>query len=228
MIRRVTPLLFAAAGAILLSGTDCSAQNRTGGTTGGFGGTTTGASGFGGSSFGASSFGNSAFGTSGFGQSGFGTGTTGTTTGTGTTGTTTFVGRGSLTTFVGRGSGLQQLNVNAGQQRSNRAGGNTESGSSENRRPDVRVRVTASPELLGRVSPPQLNPRSVSRLQRRGGLEGVAVSTTEGVTVLEGVVATPSQRLLAEKLLAIEPGVGRIENRLRLSSESAGILPSPR
>lgn len=227
MIRRVTPLLFAATVAILLSTADCSAQNRS---TGGLGGTSTGASGFGGSSFGGSSFGGSSFGNSTFGNSTFGqTGLGGTgTTGTGTAGNTPYVGRGALTTFVGRGAGLQQLNVNAGQQRSNRAGGNTESDSAENGRPAVRVRLTASPELMGRVSPPQLSSRSISRLQRRNGLEGVAVSNAEGVTLLEGVVNTPSQRLLAEKLLAIEPGVGRIENRLQLSSTAEEILPTPR
>lgn len=227
--------LFAALVAILLAPAEGLAQNRSGGLGGGssLGTSSFGGSGFGASSFGSSSFGSSSFGSSGFGGSGFG-GSGGSSFGqsgfggTNASGAATFVGRGAETLFVGRGAGLQQLNTNTGQTRSSRSGGNKGSGSSDTRRPEVRVRLVASPELLASVARPKLDPRSVTRLRNRSGLAGVSISNVDGVTRLEGVVATDSQRRLAEKLLAIEPGVGPIDNRLQLAATVEEIPPAPR
>jgi osmotically-inducible protein OsmY len=56
------------------------------------------------------------------------------------------------------------------------------------------------------------------------GLGGVTVREEAGVVVLEGTVASTSDRLLAEKMIAIEPGVRRVENRLSVAGE-AELLP---
>lgn len=230
MVRRFPLACFAAAAVILTMNPVALGQGRsTGGAGGGLGST---ASGFGGSSFGASSFGSSSFGGSSFGQSGFGSGGTssfgsGTTSST-TSGTTTFVGRGAETAFVGRGAGLQQLNVSAGQTQRSSRGGRSESSSSEATRPTVRVRLTPSPELLARSTRVRPRTPNVGGRLVRGGLDGVSVAMVDGVTRLDGSVATASERLLAEKLLAIEPGVGRIDNRLRIESTPPEVVPVPR
>jgi len=240
---------FAVVAAVLLAASPGLAQNRSGGATSGFGGSTGGASSFGQSGFGSSGFGGgsslgggfggSGFGSSGFGGSGFGSGAGGNTGGVSATNFNTsageaFVGRGAETGFVGRGlgtnpNGLNTFNTTAttGTTRSGARGG-ASGGSSEGRRPEVRVRLTPSPELLRSIDRPRPPAELGDRLKRRASLTGVSVRTEEGVTVLEGVVDTPSDRLVAEKLLAIEPGVDRVDNRLELRAEVEEVLPAPR
>lgn len=243
---RLTPLLFAAIAAILLSTSKSSAQGRSSGT-GGFGtGSSFGSSqsGFGQSSFGSgssggSAFGQSALGQSAFGQSGFGSGGTSGlgaagTTGATATGTTPFVGRGAadLDAFFG---GINEAFGNA--QRSQRNGRNSSSASGEaGRRPPVRVKLTVSPELQSAVTARQATAsmptsRSISKAAQRiaqRGLTGVAVATVGESVTLSGVVQSESEKRLAEKLLAIEPSVRQIDNQIRLAGEVPEIVPAPR
>lgn len=236
---RLRPLLFAALAGFLAA--DCQLFAQGGGAFGG--GTTTGGgfssfgslgtSSFGNSSFGQSGFGGSSLGTSSFGQSGFG----GTTTGTGAqfnTITNTyqdFVGRRStdLQTFFGTtNQGFQ----NATTRSSRAAGGGDGSSSEPGRRPEVRVSLSASRELRRQVAGarPRVEiavDRVATRLARRG-MEGVSLSAVEGVATLEGVVESDSQRLLAEKLAAIEPGVRRVDNRLQVVPPPEEIYPLER
>lgn len=53
-------------------------------------------------------------------------------------------------------------------------------------------------------------------------LRGVAYELdTEGVVVLRGSVATPSQRRLAENVVKLEPGVKKVRNELTLNEPAA-------
>lgn len=231
--------LFAAAAAILLLTGESSAQlgRTTGSSLGGagsssaFGGSSFGTSSFGSSSFGTSSFGGGSFGNSGFGQSAFGGqgGSTFGSSGAGQAGNQAFVGRGAADVEAFFGSINQAAQNAQRQQRSSSSRRSTSSSSTT--RPEVLVAITASPELQRAVStrrvPAAVSASNVSRLLSRKGMHGVAVSAQEGVATLEGVVASPSDKLLAEKLAAIEPGVRRVDNRLVVQSDVEEILPSP-
>ncbi|TWT96939.1 BON domain protein [Botrimarina colliarenosi] len=166
------------------------------------------------------------------GQSAFGSTANGSVFGgaaTGQNANQAFIGRGAadLQAFFGNQNAAGQSS-----QRSQRAGGQSSSSSSSSagRRPEVRVTLTAAPELrrVATANRPDASVAlaNVSRLLTRKGVNGVTVSADGGVAVLEGVVATASERLLAEKLAAIEPGVRRVDNRLTVQSAEE-VLPEP-
>lgn len=236
--RRPHPLLFAASVAILASCAPLLAQGRTtgGGTTGGgfssFGSSSFGTSSFGQSGFGGSGFGSSSFGSSGFGQSGFGsTGATGGGFNTITNTNQGFIGRSAadMQTFFGStNQTFQTTDTRSSGASSGGGGGSSEAG----RRPLVRVSLSASRELRRSIagSRPRVDiaiDRVANRLSRQG-MNRITLSSNEGVAMLEGVVESDSQRRLAEKLAAIEPGVRRVENRLQVVEPAEEIYPELR
>lgn len=67
--------------------------------------------------------------------------------------------------------------------------------------------------------PAQFSPRLTKRLRRLPALRDsqIDVSLRGAVVVLDGSVASADQKSLVEQLLLFEPGVDRIENRLRVA-----------
>lgn len=190
---------------------------------GGFGSGGFGSGGFGGGGFGSSSFGSGGFGSSGFGNQGIGTGNYG--------GGQSFVGRDSgdmqaVFSEMGR-AGSQFFNqMNRNMNRGNRD--RRSAPSDENVPPPVRV------ELQVAFDAPRPAPAAVaSSLRTRLG--GILASrniaqpavTMEGDTVvLSGVAATESERLVLEKLVALEPGVLAVRNEMTVSPPTAAeVLP---
>jgi osmotically-inducible protein OsmY len=241
-------LLFAVAAAILFAAADSFAQGgRTfgGGSLGAaggssaFGSTGFGSGGMGGGSFGASA-GQSAFGGSGFGQQGgqsaFGQSAFGAGQQTGAFGgqnaNQAFIGRGAadMAAFFG-GAASQAAQNSQRPQRSGNSRSSSSSTSTSNARPEVRIAITASPELQRFVAtnrpPTAVTASNVSRALARKGLSGVSLVTENGVAILEGAVGSSDEKLLAEKLAAIEPGVRRVDNRLAIESDVDEILPTP-
>lgn len=220
---------FAAAFAILATCATCHGQFSSGGSAAGGGassfgsGSSLGSSRFGQSGFGTSSFGASSLGQSSLGQSSFGSGASASGFGANTTGQNnaqSFVGRGAadLEAFFGDvGNVVQEV------QRQQRARRDAASQSSEVRRPEVRVSLSASPELqrqTARVRPTASVAVATSgRLLQRRGLDRVAITASAGVVTLEGAVASASERLLAEKLVSLEPGVRSVVNNLQVEPE---------
>lgn len=239
-------LQFAAAAAILLSAIDGFAQggrSMGGGSLGAAGGSSAfGSSGFGAGSMGGGGFGasagQSAFGASGFGQSSgqsafgqsaFGAGQQAGAFG-GQNANQAFIGRGAADMAAFFGAAANQAAQNT--QRQQRSGNSRSSSSStSNARPEVRIAITAAPELqrfvVANRAPAAVTVSNVSRALARKGVSGVNLVTEDGVAILEGVVASPDDKLLAEKLAAIEPGVRRVDNRLAIESDLEEILPSP-
>lgn len=242
--------LFVAAAAILLATGDSFAQggrsgvgsslgggassfggSSMGGGQSAFGGSSLGQSGFGQSSFGQSGFGQSGFGQSGMGQSAFGSGQQTSAFGA-QSGNPAFIGRGAADIASMFGGAANQTGQTT--QRSQRAGGGNNrnsSDSSSSTRPEVRVTVTASPELQRFVAanraPAAVTNSNVSRALTRRGMNGVNFVTEDGVAILDGTVANAADKLLAEKLAAIEPGVRRVDNRLVIQAEAEEIFPEP-
>ncbi len=78
-------------------------------------------------------------------------------------------------------------------------------------------------EIAGGVADRDLTER-FSRLPAfADGTSQVRVTARQGTVVLDGEVATDAQRDLAATLMALEPGVDRVQNRLRVLSA----LPTP-
>lgn len=249
MLRPALPL-FAAVAAILLAGGDSFAQGRSGGGASSFGASSMGGglggqSAFGGSSFGQSGFGQSGFGQSGFGQSGFGQSGFGQSSfgqsafGAGQQtsafgaqgGNQAFIGRGAADTRSTFGGAANQTGQNTQRQQRSSGSNRSSSDSSSNTQPEVRVAITASTELQRFVAanraPAAVTISNVSRALTRRGMNGVNFVTEDGVAILDGTVANAADRLLAEKLAAIEPGVRRVDNRLVVQAEAEEIFPEP-
>ncbi|MEQ8848739.1 BON domain-containing protein [Botrimarina sp.] len=258
MGRRPILLVFVAAAAILTLAADAQGQGRAGGASsfGSLGGgSSLGQSSFGQSSFGGSSMGQSGFGQSGFGQSSFGQssfGRSGAGQSSGGLSASPFGAAGGFGAqtagvqsqgFVGRsGADMQNFFGGASQQqfrnamqRSQRAGRDAGGGGAEGdteRRPAVRVRLTLSDRLSQTVARSAPSVRAaesnVADLFRRKGYGQVSVSAAEGVLTLRGAVASESERMVAEKLAEMEPGVERVENELVVAAEPPELLPAPR
>ncbi len=219
--------LGAAGGSSAFGSSGMGGQSAFGGSS--FGQSGLGQSGFGQSGLGQSGFGQSAFGQSAFGQSAFGGGQQSGAFG-GQNANQAFVGRSAADMAAFFGGAANQATQNS--QRQQRSGDSRSSSSStSNTRPEVRIAITASPELQRFVAnkqpPAAVTVSNVSRALDRGGLSGVNLMSVDGVAILEGVVASPSEKLLAEKLASIEPGVRRVDNRLAIEAELEEILPAP-
>lgn len=229
------------------------ATSGFGGGSSAFGGSSFGGSSFGGSSFGGggggfgssslgtSSFGQSRLGGGGLGQSGFGQAGTGFNSAGGFgAGSTGGLGAGGANQpFVGRSAadaenffgGLNQQFQNA-VQRAQRAGMDSAGGAAASeRRPEVRVRLVVSDSLSQSVAPvaPRLAAatESIADLLGRKGLGAVQLAAADGVVTLRGVVENESDRLVAQKLAEIEPGVDRVVNELTVAA-APELLPASR
>ena len=242
-------LWFAAVAAFLAWPTMASAQRggASGGVSSGFGassfggaagssfgrssgGSSFGASGFGGglggSSFGGglggSAFGGSSFGGAGAGA-GFGAGLGGAFGQPGA-----FVGRSAADLDAFFSGANRRAQATAGESRSGRSRGDRGgSGDSDQRRPPVAVSLRPAPDLARAVARDATAPlratRNAAAAIGRKGLRGVTVAVADGVATLEGTVATDDERLVAEKLLMLEPGVRTVENRLAVAEP----VPAP-
>ena len=194
--------------------------------TGGMGG-----GGFGGSSFGSSGFGGSGLG--GFGSGGFGTGGFGggSTFGNQGIGGGMYGGGQGGQNFVGRDSGdmtavMQQMN-RSGQQFMNQFGRmmnrggnrNREQETGENERPPVRVVLDVAfthRQLPLAAVAAKLQTRMLKILATRNIAQPEV--TVEGDTVvLRGVAGDESQRMVIERLAAMEPGVLKVDNQMTVA-----------
>lgn len=63
---------------------------------------------------------------------------------------------------------------------------------------------------------------------RRRRIDGAAMSFEEGAVVLRGTVKNEYERQLAEQLVALEPGVAKVVNRLEVASPQQGPQEGPR
>lgn len=189
-----------------------SGQSAFGGS--GFGGGI-GSSGFGSQSgFGQGGFGQSGFGQSGFGQGGFGQ------QGLGQQGGG-FIGRdGSDIGAIFEG---MQQGANQFMNRFERAMGSRNRGRGQNQSsdaaPQIRVRLK-----LGFTPPAPSASMMSTSLSRINGIlsaKNLGNATLSGNSVvLTGTVQSPDDKLLAEKLAMLEPGVRRVENQLRVIGET--------
>lgn len=181
---------------------------------GGFGGglgNGFGTSGLGGSGFGGSQFG-SGFGGQGFGQGAFGFGQ----------GTQTFVGRDSgdmqsLFNNLGRNSNqfFQQLNrtLDRGGRRNRQADQRQ-----QDNRPPVRIKLRIAPEdqPVRTVAVGEIQSR-LERLVAGRGFGSPEVFVDGGVVTLRGTAASESRRRVMEELVALEPGVREVRNRMTIA-----------
>ncbi len=79
-------------------------------------------------------------------------------------------------------------------------------------------------EPIRRIDPPREDPANLiaNRLRRSGYpfLRGVKCEVCDGVTILSGIVPTFHLKQVAQELASHTPGVGQIENRLRVTNAS--------
>ncbi len=210
----------------------------------GFGSSSFG-SGFGGSGFGANSFGTSGFGSGGFGGSSFGTGGFGNSSfGMGGFGNSSFGntgfggGYGGGQNFVGRDSadmanvwnqmgqaGRQFFNqMNRSMSRNNnRETSSAQAQAGENVPQPMRVALKVAFNAPA-PSPAVLTNNIRTRIGQILARQNIAAPqiTMEGdVAVLAGVAATEGQRLVLEKLVAMEPGVREVRNEMTVVPPTA-------
>jgi len=96
-------------------------------------------------------------------------------------------------------------------------GSRTSRGTSEIR---ASMRVAFS---VARPAPAQLGSKLATRLEKSSWLHTrspVEVSFEKGTAILRGVVATEHDRVLAERVAMLEPGVRRVENELTVAPPS--------
>jgi len=240
------PLLAACVFASVLSTAPFAYSQRLGtfgasglGGTSGFGNSAIGSSGFGstfGSGFGSSGFGSSGFGSSTFGSS-FGSGFGSSTFGSSTFGSSSFGNTGAGgQNFVGRDS-TDMANVwnqlgKAGTQYFTQMNRSMSRRNNASNQPAAPVQNTPQAMLVNlhvaftpqRPSPVDLAAAIRLRLGRILASQNIVAPqlAMEGdVAVLRGVAATESQRLVIEKLVAMEPGVSAVRNELTIAAASA-------
>jgi hypothetical protein len=189
--------------------------------SGGFGSSSFGGGGFGSSSMGGGGFGNSGFGGSSFGNQGFGGG------GGGYSGGQTFVGRDSgdmaaVFNQMGR-AGTQYFNQMNRQMNNQR---NDPAPAIETVPQAMRVNLQvafSAPRLTAAIVSNNLRTRLGKILTAHNMAQPLV--TMEGETaVLAGVAATESQRLVLEKLVALEPGVRQVRNEMTVNPPAAAVV----
>jgi hypothetical protein len=201
---------------------------------GGFGNSGVGNSGFGGmgnsgfGGFGNSGFGNSGFGgmgNSGFGgagNSGFGGG--GNTGYGGNMGGQNF-GGGTSDTWSQFGQASTQFfnNMNRNMGRQNRQRNDSSSANVENPPQEMRVRLEVAfnaPRPTTEQLASSLGTK-LSTILARQGIVAPEVTLEGNVAVLRGVAATDGQRLVLEKLIAMEPGIRAVRNEMTVADATA-------
>jgi hypothetical protein len=191
-------------------GSGMSGFGGMGGMGSGFGGMGSGMSGFGGMGSGSSPFGNSGFGGSGFGGSGG----------------QNFVGRdlsGMESSWNQMGeAGAQFFNqMNRGMSRNNRAESKTTTATNPPQPMRVNMRVAFPAPFLSQAQVTNNVRTRVGQLLASQGVASPQITMDGNVVVLGGMAATDSQRLLLEKLVAMEPGVREVRNEMTIVPPTA-------
>jgi len=130
--------------------------------------------------------------------------------------------RGSRRGGVDRGSGGRD----AHRTRFGPGGGRGPAGVSRARRPPTRLRVAfahRSPPSVTTVE--HLRSRLNGHLRRRATAVQIDPELRGRTLILRGTVATAGDRALAERLARLEPGVSRVQNRLRVAADPLGHAP---
>lgn len=189
--------------------------------------------GLGQSGFGAGGLGQGGFGQSGFGQSGFGAGGFGSGGGFGQS-TSGFIGRDSadvasmfesLTRQGQQFSNRTQRSNNA----NNRRGANANSDAAGETTPqDVRVKLKVAFDVPEAAETEMAIARAsqLTQLLSARDVADVALMRDGDVVVVEGIAADSFERKLVEQLIAQQPGVVRVVNRMTLAEPIAA--PTPR
>ena len=215
----------------------------SGGMSGGSFNTSMGGGGFGSSSFGSGGFGGSRFGSSGsggFGSSGFGGSPFGN-MGFSNQGGSLMgqMGQSGQQGFIGRDGGdmqnvFNQLGRGGNNQNMNRmAGGGNYQGRSRSRRQNsnanqqgknekppvvVRLQVAFTPPITAENSLRGDNlGLKLRKILDDHSITQPDVSIDGGVVVLRGTATSDSERLVLEKLIAIEPGVREVQNLMTVA-----------
>jgi hypothetical protein len=164
-----------------------------------------GNSGFGG-------FGNSGLG--GFGNTGYGSNTGGQN-----------FGGGSSDTWNQFGQSANQFfnNMNRNMGRQNRQRNDSSSANIENPPQEMRVKLQVAFNAA-RPTTEQLAAKlgaKLSTILARQGIVAPEVTLEGDVAVLRGVAATDGQRLVLEKLIAMEPGISAVRNEMTVADATA-------
>lgn len=188
-----------------------------GGMGGGMGGFSSGMGmGMGGMSGGMGGFGSSSLGGTGFGQNSFGNSQQ---SGQG------FVGRdsadmSSIFNELGRNSNQFMQQLNRTMSRGNRGG--RSSSQEQNVVLPVRVQLNVAfdhPQVPPTVVATTVRGRLEKYLSRRS-IAAPGVEVVGDTVVLRGVAPSESQRLVIEKLVSLEPGVGAVDNQMTVAQST--------
>jgi|GEM_PF-4338329 len=98
-----------------------------------------------------------------------------------------------------------------------------------NQRPQVRVRIKPL-FTVAQPSQTQLMTRSRTQLKLNKVLpvnSRAVVSMSGSIATLEGVVPSDYDKLLAEKMLSLQPGISQVENRLSVEQAQVELLLAP-
>ena len=82
----------------------------------------------------------------------------------------------------------------------------------------IRARIRVGFSVV-RPAPAQLSSRLAQRLEKSSWLDAqspIEVAFEQGTAILRGVVATEHDRVLAERMARLEPGIRQVENQLTL------------
>ena len=90
--------------------------------------------------------------------------------------------------------------------------------------PDIEVFSVAPPATAQLGSALATRIEISSRIQTRSPVD---VSIGSGTAILRGVVATEHDRVLAEWLARLEPGIRRVDNQLTVAPPAAGPAEQP-
>lgn len=96
---------------------------------------------------------------------------------------------------------------------------------SRRRTTEIRAKLRVGFSVV-RTAPAQLGSRLAGRLEKSSWIQthsAVEVAVEKGTAILRGAVATEHDRVLAERIARLEPGVRRVENQLTVAESS----PSP-
>ncbi|NQT17254.1 MAG: BON domain-containing protein [Planctomycetes bacterium] len=125
------------------------------------------------------------------------------------------------------GASASPFGAGRGGQQTRRPGGRTGYGS-RSRTTEIRARLRVGFSVV-RPAPAQLSSRLVGRLEKSRWIHAqspMEVAIEKGTAILRGAVATEHDRVLAERIARLEPGVRRVENQLTVTEPPASPSPS--
>ena len=100
---------------------------------------------------------------------------------------------------------------------------------SRQRSTEIRARIVTG-FRVARPAPTQLSSTLAQRLESSSWLQALSpmeVAFEDGTAVLRGVVATEHDRVLAERVARLEPGVRRVDNQLTLAPPAESPAAEP-